>query len=98
MWPIKQRSPTTSNYEKGPSYQYTKTELSDPIQSDRELYPVMTDYAPQRGILPEVITSVGKQLPTTCRMFEGYLFDGLETNPYINNVVHQNVENQLVYK
>ncbi|MBA42403.1 MAG: hypothetical protein CMF62_00150 [Magnetococcales bacterium] len=87
------RSPTTSNYEKGPVKEAINMQLSEPIQVNREKYPNMNGQNPLQCV-PTMHTRMGYQLP----QWSSLRFDTcippavLKFNPYINNTQHKSVE------
>lgn len=88
----KGRYPTTSNYEKGPTYEYTMVNLCEPIQVNRELYGHRYG-ANVNQCIPKMYTQMGYSLPQTgYRSYTTHIGENLATNPYINNTQHKTVE------
>jgi hypothetical protein len=86
------RYPTTSNYEKGPTYEHTMVNLCEPIQVNRELYGHKYG-ANVNQCIPTMHTRMGYSLPQTgWRSYTKYTGDNLSQNPYINNTQHKSTE------
>ena len=80
---------TVSNYNMGPNLNYTTVELRDPVQINRDLYPVMSGQNTSYCI-PILHTRMPNQHPQwTERNTEKYQLDNLNTNPFVNNLVHK---------
>lgn len=89
---LKGRKPTTSNYNKGPTMQFTNVELCDPIQINRELYPTMYGQNVMQ-CLPTTHTQIGnRQLPNAGWRFNNHIADVLRTNPFVNNTQHRVIQ------
>jgi len=87
-------APTTCNYEKGPTYEYTMMQLCEPIQIQRDLYPSM-DKGYQRPLqcVPTMYTRIPNQLPNGIAWrFDTCITENLKSNPFINNTQHKSVE------
>jgi hypothetical protein len=80
------RSPTTSNYDKGPIIDYTVVRLNIPIQVNREVYP---DVKESNDRLERILTKTHVPLPQQSWHFNSFPDENLKGNPYVNNVVHQ---------
>jgi hypothetical protein len=83
----KGRVPTTSNYEKGPTGEFTQFELKNSIRINRAL-------------IPELIPNTNRVMPNSqlhrnSRYFINHRImspkEALEGNPFINNMVHKSV-------
>ena len=85
----KGRAPTTSNYSKGPSLGFTRTELKEPLQFTRmgNSRPVET----HSRHLPTVVNNRNPRFYYDNR--QNYTKDTLDGNPYINNMTHKAVPN-----
>ena len=86
----KGRSPTTSNYNRGPTVEFTQFELKNPIMINRSL-------------IPELIPNTNRAVPNLQpdRHSKYYVNNrvmspqsSLEGNPFINNMVHRAVDNR----
>jgi hypothetical protein len=81
------RTPTTSNYNVGPTNIYTKTRFAEPIQINRELFGSRPGLNPGR-LIPLVRKS--NTLPhNKDRLTNHHTEDILKNNPYINNTQHK---------
>jgi hypothetical protein len=88
---LKGRSPTVSNYTKGPTLAFTTVSLCKPIQIDRELYPNM-QYTNTNEHLPILHTQLNVPLPSFGdRSTNTHIKDNLKNNPFINNTIHKSV-------
>jgi len=87
----KNRAPTTSNYDKGPTHDYTMTEFCEPIQINRDIYPNMEGQRPLQCV-PTMHTRFGNVLPQWSWRFDTCVVDNLKTNPFINNIVHKSID------
>ena len=87
------RAPTTSNYNKGPTIDFTVVTLKEPINNNREVYPENKDYAKHR-IIPTT-TTLPQKVPQYSWHFYSYVDDNLIGNPYINNIVHKSPINKI---
>jgi len=85
-------APTTSNYEKGPTYEYTMLQLCEPIQIKRDLYPRMVGQRPLQCV-PTMYTRIPNVLPhITSVRIDSCVTENLKSNPFINNIIHKSVE------
>jgi len=84
----KGRAPTNSKYNKGPTLDFSTVTLIEPIQIKRDL---LGSTIAIHDKLPFILTRTptGRTVRNT-RMNE-FTEQNLNTNPYINNVVHQSV-------
>jgi hypothetical protein len=84
----KGRAPTNSKYNKGPTIDFSTVTLVEPIQVKRDL---LGSTIAIHDKLPFILTRTptGRTVRNT-RMNE-FTEQNLNTNPYINNVVHQSV-------
>ncbi len=83
----KGRTPTTSNYEKGPTIEHSQVELANPIQINRELYPdIIQD---SRTRIPISINRQSQHLPQNYDKNSSFVHDNLKNNPFVNNIIHQ---------
>ena len=83
------RNPTTSNYDKGPTFEFTKVELKDPLQMYEGRQPVKgTSYNTERFV-PNSSFNRNESYYEDNR--KQYVKDSLDGNPYINNMVHRAV-------
>nr|QBK88366.1 MAG: uncharacterized protein LCMiAC01_00300 [Mimivirus LCMiAC01] len=76
--------PTTSNYDKGPTYEHTMVQLCDPIQVNRDIYGGMYGQRPLQCI-PTMYTRQSNILPQHSWRFDTCVTESLKTNPFINN-------------
>ncbi len=84
-------APTTSNYEKGPTYEGTMVQLCEPIQINRELYGKMVGQRPLQCV-PTMHTRVANVLPQiSAWRFDRCVVKNLATNPFISNTQHKSV-------
>ena len=89
---LKGRAPTTSNYNKGPTMQFTTVNLCDPIQINRDLYPTMYGQNVSQ-CLPTIHTQIGNHmLPQTGWRINSHVADNLRYNPFVNNTQHKVVQ------
>jgi len=84
-------APTTSNYEKTPTYEHTMVQLCEPIQINRELYGYRNGQNPLTCV-PVMHTRGPSTLPEESWRFDTCVYDVLKTNPFINNTQHKYVE------
>jgi len=81
------RKPTTSNYDKGPTFEFTKVELKDPLQMYEGRQPIKgTSYNTERFV-PNSSFNRNESYYEDNR--KQYVKDSLDGNPYINNMVHR---------
>ena len=86
------RYPTTSNYEKGPCYQFTMVNLCEPIQVNRELYGTAYGHNVNQ-CMPTMYTRMGYSLPQTgWRKYTKHIGSNLQSNPFVNNTQHKSIE------
>jgi hypothetical protein len=85
----KGRAPTLSNYNKGPTIDFTVVTLNTPLQIDRELYPEPTMNLGQ--VLQGSTTRVKAPLDQQSEHFFTFVDENLQGNPYINNLLHKAV-------
>ena len=80
------RAPTNSNYDKGPTFEFTQVELKDPIQINRELIP---DTIPCNGkIIPRQSYNGNSKFYVNDRILS-HIEDNLDGNPFVNNLLHK---------
>jgi hypothetical protein len=85
-------APTTSNFEKTPTYEHTMVQLCEPIQINREVYGNMEGQRPLQCV-PTMHTRVPNQLPNALGWrFDTCVVKQLATNPYINNTQHKSID------
>jgi hypothetical protein len=84
-------APTTSNYNKIPTYEHTMVELCEPIQIDRDVYGDMHGQRPLQCV-PTMYTRIANVLPQQSWRFDTCITENLKLNPYINNTQHRSVE------
>lgn len=84
-------APTTSNYDKGPTYDYTMVQMCEPIQINRDIYGDMQGQRPLQCV-PTMHTRQANVLPQQSFRFDTCVVDSLKTNPFINNTQHKSVE------
>ena len=85
-------APTTGNYDKGPTYEYTMVQMCEPIQINRDLYGNMHGQRPLQ-CLPSMYTRIPNVLPQVSGWrLDTCVVDSLKSNPFINNLVHKSVE------
>lgn len=83
----KGRAPTSSNYNKGPTFKFTHFEERVPLQVNRELYPKANQEAFYRH--DPNITKTPLNLMGNPYQFDSFVDENLKTNPYINNIIHK---------
>ena len=83
--------PTDCNYEVIPTYEQMTVELKDPIQVNRDVYGTQYGQNPLQCI-PQMHTRFGKGLPEQDFRLDPCVLSGLQTNPFINNVMFKAVE------
>ena len=81
------RAPTKCNYSKGPTFEHTIVQLSNPLQINRELYPDIKHDVRTRA--PVTLTRHGNILPQQSWRFYSHVDDNIKNNPFINNMIHQ---------
>ena len=84
------RAPTTSNFNKGPTFEYTQMTVCEPIQLNREVYGTAYNQNPLQGV-PTVYTQNGNTLPQQSWRFDKHVVDNLQNNPYVNNTQHRSL-------
>jgi hypothetical protein len=82
------RAPTTSNFNKGPTFEYTETRVCEPIQVNRDLYGTAFNQNPLQCV-PTVYTQNGDTLPQQSWRFDSHIVDSLQNNPFVNNTQHK---------
>ena len=88
---LKGRTPTNSNYDKGPTFQFTKVELKDPVQMYEGRMPIKsTTYTTDR-FMPGSAFNRNESYYEDNR--KQYVKDTLNGNPYVNNLLHKAVNN-----
>lgn len=88
---LKGRAPTNSNYDKGPTFQFTKVELKDPVQMYEGRMPIKsTTYTTDR-FMPGSAFNRNESYYEDNR--KQYVKDTLNGNPYVNNLLHKAVNN-----
>jgi hypothetical protein len=83
--------PTTCNYDIGPMYDFTMTELKEPIQIKRDVYGSQPWGNPLECV-DTAYTRQPTQVPNANWRLDPCTLSGLSTNPFINNVVFKYVE------
>ncbi|QKF93955.1 hypothetical protein QKU48_gp0497 [Fadolivirus algeromassiliense] len=84
--------PTTSNYEVGPIYDYTMVQLCEPIEINRDIYGQALWQNPLQ-CMPTMYTRMPHQLPQVDQWrLDTCVLSNLNSNPYINNVVHKSIQ------
>ena len=84
------RYPTLSNYSKGPTFDYTKMRVNNPVQLNRVLVGNKFGYDKSR-LIPKVrIPGILKH--NLDRNINEYLKDTLKNNPYVNNSQHKSIK------
>ena len=86
-----QGEPTTSNYNIGPLYDFTTTQLREEIVPNRDVY----GYAGWKNPLqcvPTAYTRSPSDIPNQDFRLDNCILSGLDTNVYINNTQHKYVE------
>ena len=83
-------APTTSNYDKIPTFEHTMVQICEPIQSYRRVYGQMIGQRPLQ-CLPLMYTRGGRVLPQQSWHFNNYPEESLKTNWLINNISHKSV-------
>ena len=81
------RAPTLSNYEKGPTYDFTMLSMCEKLQINRDVIPSTIAINEK---LPFVMSFSGSPLKTMENPnIDSFTKQNLNRNPYINNVVHK---------
>jgi hypothetical protein len=81
------RAPTLSNYDKGPSYDFTMLRTCEKLQINRDVIPSTIAINEK---LPFVMSFSGSPLKTMENPnIDSFAKQNLNRNPYINNVVHK---------
>jgi hypothetical protein len=83
------RYPTQSNYEKGPSMDYTSVTLKDPIQINREVYGTAYNQRPLNIPVPKMTTMKNTLPQNGDHLAKHVMIDSIMNNPYINNTQHK---------
>ena len=84
------RAPTTSNYNKGPTLDFSNVQVCEPIQLNRDLYPKMASMNMHN--LPIAHTQIGNRiLPQHEWRIDRHTTENLQGNPLINNTQHRAV-------
>ena len=87
---LERRSPTTSNYDKGPTFEFTQIELKDPLQMYEGRQPSKgAVYNTDRFISESSFNRNGSYYEDNRKT---YIKDTLNGNPYINNLVHRAIK------
>ena len=82
----KGRTPTLSNYSRGPTMDYTTVQLCDPILiENREQYPDSSQLTTHK--LP-FLMKLYNPLPLQNKYINEHIDESLQGNPFINNMVH----------
>jgi hypothetical protein len=82
------RPPTYSNYEKGPTADFTMTRICDKIQINRAALPATIQTSDK---LPFTMVSSSNLRAVENTRIDSHVKINLEGNPYINNVIHKSV-------
>ena len=85
----KGRAPTNSNYNKGPTIDFTAVSLCEPIQIRRDL---MSSTIAINDKLPFTLTQTPTGRTVSNTRINEFTQSALDKNPYINNIVHKSVE------
>jgi len=81
------RAPTLSNYDKGPTYDFTMLRMCEKLQINRDVIPSTIAINEK---LPFVMSFSGSPLKTMENPnIDSFTKQNLNRNPYINNVVHK---------
>ena len=81
------RAPTLSNYDKGPTYDFTILRMCEKLQINRDVIPSTIAINEK---LPFVMSFSGSPLKTMENPnIDSFTKQNLNRNPYINNVVHK---------
>jgi len=81
------RTPTLSNYDKGPTYDFTMLRMCEKLQIDRDLIPSTIAINEK---LPFIMSFSGSPIKTMENPnIDTFTKQNLSGNPYINNVVHK---------
>ena len=84
----KGRTPTTSNFDKGPSLDFTTVTLCDPLPNKPR---VLSGTIAINEKLPFMVTSTPNGRSVTNTRINEFTQDNLNDNPYINNIVHKSI-------
>ena len=88
---LKGRAPTTANYSKGPTLDYSMIQLCEPIQINRDLYPNMNGMN-TLDCLPIAHNRIGtNQLAQYDWRLDSHVTENLQGNTFINNTQHKAV-------
>jgi len=90
-------APTTSNYEKTPTYEHTMYELCEPTQVNRELYPNMSGKN-VNDCMPTMETRLPSLYKQTDERINSCVLESLNKNPFINNTQHKSAEYDPSYE
>jgi hypothetical protein len=81
-------APTTSNYEKAPTYEHTMVQMCEPIQINRDLYGSMPGQRPLQCV-PTMYTRVAQPLDQNSWRWDSHVADNLAGNIFVNNTQHK---------
>jgi hypothetical protein len=85
-------SPCPSNYDVGPMYDYTMTQLKEPIVVNRQTYGTAIGQNVM-GCVSTAYTRGTESLPQTdWYNLDTCIVSNLQSNPYVNNIVFKSVE------
>jgi len=85
----KGRAPTLSNYDKGPTTDFTEYSLKDVAQLNREHAPSLLISAPDTLPFDNANIKYKNEKWFVNDRIDSYVNENLQRNPYINNVVHK---------
>ena len=82
------REPTTANYNKIPTMDYSMVELKEPINAVRDQFPNMSSTHPMYFIPSENDNNVNQYPQYGDRAFNSDNIASLGSNSYVNNIMH----------
>ena len=81
------RNPTQSNYDKGPTFEFTKVELKDPIQMYENRQPIKGATFSTDRFVPG--SSLNRNETYYVNDRKQFVKETLNGNPYVNNLLHK---------
>jgi hypothetical protein len=81
------RNPTKSNYDKGPTFEFTKVELKDPIQMYENRQPIKGATFSTDRFVPG--SSLNRNETYYVNDRKQFVKETLNGNPYVNNLIHK---------
>ena len=81
------RRPTNSNYNKGPTVNFTMMNLREPLNINRDIYPDIKETTTEKWGF--VVTRAKNTLPHQSFQFYSFIDENLKGNTLVNNIVHK---------